>query len=216
MVVALLLPDGALPFQHPIDTVGGGALQSTEDFLERVQRTPVVRQGMVDEMNVVGHDHGAVQMNLAAMIVKAVFKHPLSDRLGQVPAVPRAEGHINGTAGALKVGEPPSIVLRLLPGIRPLHVRFSRAWQLWHSRPQLCVRFSLAWHLWNSRGRLCSDPGQNLCCRDRKIPKAHVELAITFRRPGCRPYGRHPNSRGRLFHIYTLSGAQPRTAVPHF
>ncbi|HUK25901.1 MAG TPA: hypothetical protein VLV49_15070 [Terriglobales bacterium] len=73
MIERFILPDAASTAEQPINVVSGPALDSAHDIGQAAGPILCIQQGGEDEMNVIGHDNGGMQVNSPAILLKTAI-----------------------------------------------------------------------------------------------------------------------------------------------
>ena len=113
MIERFRLPDLAFSVEGLVDLVGGGPFDRIHDLRQGANfHGFIIDQRGKDEMNVIGHDHGNLQIEKFAVVMQAGVQNDRSDTLRQDPSVVSAESH--------KVRLIVTLQMRKLPPIKRL------------------------------------------------------------------------------------------------
>ena len=94
VIEGLCLPNFPLAAQGLVDAVRGGAFDGIHDLGERIDLScGLIDERREDQVNMVGHDDGDLEIELCAIVMQAGFENDRADVFGQGPAVLCAERH---------------------------------------------------------------------------------------------------------------------------
>ena len=75
MIKGFILPDWSFATEQPVNVACCGSFDHLQDLLYRIRPTLLVPQRCKQQMQMVGHNDGGVQIDAFAVLVNAVFKN---------------------------------------------------------------------------------------------------------------------------------------------